>query len=576
MPKPKREDTPAELARLLTAIEASGDLLYDWDLATDELVWTGSVQRLFGDGLVGLPESGEAVQGRIHPEDLPHCISARADHFANLGDYDCEYRLRRSDGHFHWVHDRGAVKRSATGTPCRMVGVMRLVTRRKQHEARLEYLARFDDLTGQFNKLRVKEALDKALQDCAEGGRGGSYLILGLDRMGLINTVYGHEAGDRVIFEIAQRLDREIGQGGVIGRLHSDRFGIVLPQREKQQSLETAERLLQVIRQSPVDTGSREVHVSASAGLVHFPAQGNTSYDVITKGDAALFKAKSDARDEVVVYEMTEAQRRDHLDNMNVGEEVKLALKEDRLSFVYQPVVDANSGEVRFYECLLRMRAPNGELIPANRFVPIVESLGLIRTIDRRALQLAIRDLEANPDVNLALNISGLTAADHAWLRTLTGQLKNRPDLAHRMIVEITETAALQDIEESAKFVSVIRELGCRVAIDDFGAGYTSFRYLKALTVDLVKIDGSFSREIDKSAENQLFVRNLLDLARGFGLLTVAEYVERVEEAAYLRREGVELLQGHLYGKPQESLPEAAKGRGNSRSAKPGLESIAG
>ncbi len=555
MPTADSEESLAELARLLTVIEASGDLLYDWDLTSDRLVWTGATPRLFGESKTGFPEVGEAFQGRIHPEDLPHCVSARVDHISGLGEYDCEYRVRRADGRFQWVHDRGTVKRAANGTPNRMVGVLRLVTRRKQHEAKLEYLAGFDDLTGQFNKLRIREALDQALSE-GESGQAGAFLTIGLDRMGLINAVYGHEAGDRVIFEIAQRLEREFGEGGVIGRLDSDRFGVVLTECTEEQALEISERLLHAIRHYPVEIGSRAVHVSASAGLVLYPAQGDASFDIITKGDAALLRAKTAARDGVALYELTEAQRQDQLDHMNVGEEVKLALKEDRLAFAYQPLVDAETGEIRCYECLLRMRSPSGDTVPAHRFVPVVESLGLVRTIDRRALELVFRDLESHPDIELALNISGLTATDRSWLRLLKSRLKERPDLARRLIVEITETAALQDIEESASFVSIIRQLGCRVAIDDFGAGYTTFRYLKALTVDLVKIDGSFTRDIDASSENQLFIRNLLDLARGFGLLTVAECVERPEEAAYLRREGVDLLQGHLFGMPLDALPQ--------------------
>jgi EAL domain-containing protein (putative c-di-GMP-specific phosphodiesterase class I) len=176
--------------------------------------------------------------------------------------------------------------------------------------------------------------------------------------------------------------------------------------------------------------------------------------------------------------------------------------------------------------------------------------LGLIRAIDRHGLDLALGDLENHPDIHLAMNISGLTAADRSWLRALTMHLKDRRDLAERLIIEITETAALHDIEETARFVSAVRDLGCRVAVDDFGAGYTTFQHLKSLTVDVVKVDGSFVKGIRDSEENQLFLRNLLSLARSFGLDTVAECVESAEDAEYLMREGVDLLQGYYFGKP--------------------------
>ncbi len=551
----KREDNQTELARVLSAIEASGDVLYDWDLATDRLQWTGAVSRLFGDGPEACPRSGDEVHGRINPEDLPRRMSALSMLFSAAGEYDCEYRIRTGGGGFQWVHDRGAAELSPTGVPLRMVGVLRLVTRRKQHEARLEYLANFDGLTGHFNKLRLREALEQALAQGLRFDQGGAFIAIGLDRMGRINAAYGHEAGDRVVFDIAQRLDHTLRNADVIGRLDSDRFGVVLSLCSEEQAHRAAERVLQAVRQAPVKVGGRQIHVSASIGLVLFPDHAKTSFDVITKAEGALMAAKAAGRDCIRVYEMTEEQRRDHLDSMTVGEEVKLAIKDNRLSFAYQPVVDAKSEQVRFYECLLRMRTPGGALVPANRFVPVVEQLGLMRNLDRRALDLAINDLETHPDIGLALNISGLTAADRSWFRTLIGRLKEQRDVARRLVVEITETAALQDLEESASFVAAVRDLGCKVAIDDFGAGYTTFRHLKTLTVDIVKIDGSFVRNISGSVENQIFLRNLLSLARTFGLATVAECVESAEDAAYLKREGVDLLQGYYFGKPQVHPP---------------------
>ena len=238
---------------------------------------------------------------------------------------------------------------------------------------------------------------------------------------------------------------------------------------------------------------------------------------------------------------------------MELGEEVTVALKEDRLVFAYQPVVDAVSHEVRYYECLLRMLAPDGTVISAGAFVPVVEQLGLMRALDRHTLDLVVRDLENYSDVTLAFNISGVTAADRGWLRAIVTHLKDRRDLANRMIVEITETAALLDIDDTARFVSVLRDLGCEVSIDDFGAGYTTFRHLKALTVDVVKIDGSFVHDLAHSTENQLFIRNLLSLARSFNLVTVAECVETNEEAAILSSEGVNMLQGYFFGRPELS-----------------------
>ena len=540
----------SRFVRLRAAIEAAGDLAYDWELATDRIEWIGRVDALFGPGEADSPESGDRLNGRINPEDLPARMHALSEHFAGERTYDCEYRVRNANGEFHWVHDRGAVQISGEGTPQRMVGTLRLVTERKRHEAQLEQLANYDELTGHFNKLRLREALDYALSYCQRYSQPGSFMAVGLDQLDRINSAYGCETGDLVLIEVARRLDECLRTSDVIGRLGSDRFGVILTSCPSEQAQAIAERIIQGVRQRPIIAGDDRLHITVSVGIVRYPEQARTSFDVIAKAEGALLKAKQAGRDCVHAYEMSEAQRRSQRANLELGEAVTEALKDDRLVFAYQPVVDARTAAVRYYECLLRMIGPDGSLIPAGRFVPVVEQLGLIRALDRRALDLALADLERHPDIILAFNISGITAADRGWLRALVSRLKDRREIAGRLMIEITETAALHDLEDSARFVSILRDLGCQVAVDDFGAGYTTFRHLKALTVDVVKIDGSFVRDLARSEENQLFIRNLLSLAHNYNLITVAECVETAEEAEILAEQGVDLLQGYYFGRP--------------------------
>ncbi|MEE8499430.1 MAG: EAL domain-containing protein [Kiloniellales bacterium] len=550
-----RNDGLAELERLRAAIEASGDIAYDWDLATDRIDWVGRVIEVFGAGSTAVPQSGDRFSGRINPEDLPVRLHALSAHFAGTALYDCEYRVRGAKGEFQWVHDRGAVQLSPSGTPMRMAGTLRLITQRKQEEAQLERQANYDELTGHFNKLRLREALDYALAYSQRYGQPGAFLAVGIDQLDRINTAFGCETGDKVLVEVAQRLEQSLRTTDVIGRLGSDRFGVVLGYCSHDDAILIAERIIQMIRQNPVVTTEARVHATVSVGIVYFPEQSKTCFDVITKAEAALLKAKSAGRDCVEAYRMSEEQRRNYRANMELGDQVTEAIKDDRLVFAYQPIVDAVSHEVRYYECLLRMHSPDGRLIAAGEFVPVVERLGLMRALDRRALDLTLRDLEQYPDITLAFNISGVTAADRGWLRTFIARLKDRSELASRLLVEITETAALHDLEDSARFVSIMRDLGCQVAVDDFGAGYTTFRHLKALTVDVVKIDGSFVRNLAASPENQLFIRNLLSLARAFNLVTVAECVETAEDAEILVREGVNMLQGYYFGRPEIAPP---------------------
>jgi EAL domain-containing protein (putative c-di-GMP-specific phosphodiesterase class I) len=242
-----------------------------------------------------------------------------------------------------------------------------------------------------------------------------------------------------------------------------------------------------------------------------------------------------------------------------VGAMVKAALRQERLFFAFQPVVCAATGAVDYFECLLRMHDEAGNTVPTAEFIATIEHHRLIGLIDRFAMEKAVEELGRHPGVRLGFNVSGLTACDRPWLRLLIERLRSRPDLAHRLVVEITETAALYDLDESARFVDSLRQAGCRVALDDFGAGHTSLRHLQSLAVDIVKIDGSFVRSLTASAEKRVFLRHLLGLARGFGLGTVAECVETAEDAALLRAEGVGYLQGYHIGPPTTQRPWLAR-----------------
>ncbi|HWI28371.1 MAG TPA: GGDEF and EAL domain-containing protein [Stellaceae bacterium] len=536
--------------RLEAALTAAGDVAYDWDLATDAIDWHGSVTAMLGIADVGVIATGRALAGRLNPDDLLLRQQRLNAHWTRRATFDCEFRVRVENGGFAWVHDRGTAVFDGDGRPVRMHGIWRLITGRKAQELRLEHAANYDELTGHFNKKRLREALDHIVSSSLRSGSAGAYLAVGIDKLTAVNDALGHEAADAVIVAVGQRLDRCLRVSDVIGRVGGDRFGIVLANCPEEHVAIAAEKILTAVSHAPIMTASGPVYVTVSIGSATFPEQAKTSYEVMTRAETALAEAKRAGRNCFIPYRLSEEQRRQHRMGMALGERVQRALRENRLVFAYQPVVDANGGGVDYYECLLRMIAEDGSVVSAAEFVPIIEQLGFIRVIDRYVLELAVSEVEAHPGICLGFNISGLTATDYSWLRAVTTLLKGRPELARRLVVEITETAALHDIEESARFVGSLRELGCRIALDDFGAGFTSLRHLQALAVDTVKIDGSFVRNLGQNYDNQVFLRHLVGLASGLGLSTVAECVETAHEAAILRREGVGLLQGYYFGKP--------------------------
>lgn len=545
---------------LRSALLAAGDVVYEWDLTTDKIEWVGPTFEFFGTDKIEPYSVGEHYHGRINPEDLPFRLKLLSDHYLDRDPFDCEYRVRRADGRMCWVHERGFADFDDDGQPIRMRALLRLIDDRKQNEARLEHLANFDELTGHLNRSRLRDALHHAMAHSIRYQTDGAFLCVGLDKLSMINDAYGYLAADAVIVGAGQRLEKAMRECDTIGRIGGDVYGLVLGHCPEPEMSRVADKILRMFREQPIQTPVGPIHVSVSIGGVAFPSYVQTPAEAMTRAEAGLREAKGQGRDCHSFYHLTDEQRSEHRRDIVLGKQVKEAVKDGRLTLAYQPVVVAGTGAVAFYECLLRIRTEDGGLMAAGEFIPVVERLGLSRMIDRRVLELGVQELTKDPEVCLALNISGLTASDQSWLRRLISLVGGHPEIASRLTVEITETAAIQDIEESARFVTTVRDLGCKVALDDFGAGYTSFRHLKALTVDVVKIDGSFVRDIATNRDNRLFVRTLVGLAKGFGLETVAECVEDRVSADILAEEGADYLQGFYFAKPEleRSWPQLA------------------
>ncbi len=525
--------------------------MFDWNLADDRLSWSGPTGDVLGMGDPSVLCSGEEFLRRVHPEDLAvrmHAVSLNLDHGTVV---NCDYRLRGDDGQFRWINERSAARKGADGRATKLAGVIRNVTGLKESEQQLRFLADHDALTGQFNRLRLRDVLQRVLEDSVlDGAGGGGFLLVGIDKLDMFADFYGEEITDTVVLDLSRRVEQCLRAGDIVGRVGFDRFAVVLPRYSEGQVIQVAGRILAAVRGTPVATTQGGLHVTASAGATFFPSLATTAQDAVSQADAALRNAQRLGSDCFSEFADVRAPSISSFDSFMIAEQVHRAIRDNRILLAYQPVVDARTGAVAFYECLARMASEDGNLVPAAAFVPIVEEMGLMRLIDRRVLEIGINSLLQNSDLRLAINVSGLTVIDPTWLRTLCDRLLKRRDVAERLTLEITETVALDDIAESAAFVRTLGELGCRVALDDFGAGFTSFRHLRALNVDMVKIDGSFVQNMAENPDNQIFLRALLDLANGINVATVAECVETEEEAQILRDQGVDYLQGFYLGRP--------------------------
>lgn len=463
--------------------------------------------------------------------------------------YSCEYRMIGDDGGTAWVEERGGW--IGLGPGRRLIGIVRSIDGQKRREERLAWLAENDELTGLLNRPYLRKRVEDWIAESRHAPKSGAYLLAGIDDLGAVNNDFGFEVADELIVEIGQRLACVIGAQDLIGRVAGTKFGILVDEAEPMKLREICNKLTNVVRARVIDTKRGGIAASICIGAVQLPDDAQGSAAAMARAEAALDQAKRQGKSSWAAFSETTDTVTTRRRNTHLSDVILTALNERRVRLAFQPIV-ADIGDVPSkFECLIRMRAEDGREVPAPEFIPAAERLGLVHLLDRRVLELATNTLAVCPHVRLAVNVSMETVKDPVWAEGYLAHLRGNAHLARRVTVELTETQVIDAIEASIEFVTELKKLGASFAIDDFGAGYTSFRNLKALAIDTLKIDGSFVTGVAASRENQLFVRTLLDLARNFGMETVAEWVDNEADAMLLKGLGVDYLQGYLIGKPE-------------------------
>ncbi len=550
--------TVEDAERLHLAIAGAGVVAFNWTVADDRILWDGAVDMLPPQVGSGKKSYGRNLLGAINSEArqrFTHIINSRT---LEPVPFEIDVEMPSAMGSL-WFVLVGARTANSEGVSERLSGIVREITERKHETNRLMYLATRDELTGHLNRNSLRAELAEAIATAQREERHCGFLVASIDRLAIINDSYGFDTAEEVIVAVGERLARALRTSDVIGRTAGNKFGVILKNCTENDIIAVAERLRAAVRGDFVDTRSGRVAVTSSVGAVWLPGSAASSQEAMLRAEEALERARATGRDGFVMYRRCEQREGARLRLMSVADEVVSALKEDRLVFAYQPIVDAVTRRPVEYECLLRMVHRDGSIAPAGQFIPAAEQLGLVRLVDRRALEMAVATLYAHPEINLSVNVSGTTSQDSAFLQAFVDYVRANSAVAERLVVELTETAALHHFEENVQFVSRLRDMGCRVAIDDFGAGYTSFRNLQMLRVDKVKIDGSYVVSLATSPENQIFVRTLVDLAKNFNLKTTAEWVGSEQEADLLEGFGVDQFQGFYFGEPCLK-PEWCKG----------------
>jgi diguanylate cyclase (GGDEF)-like protein len=550
------------LPKASTILASLGQAAFVWDIATDAITWSDHARAVFSDIPAALLAKGAEFSKLIEPERtiradaLAHSPPA---HGAEGAPYRIEYGVRTSTSEpVLWIEETGRWFAGPDGRPLRAQGIVRINNERHARDEQLLKLSRHDPLTGELNRTHLIASLAETIEESARFRTSCAFMLIGIDHLARINDAFGFDVADAVISEVAQRVRSRLRGGDVLGRFSGNKFGLILKNCTVDDMNVAAERFLAGIRDEVVPTKSGPVSVTASIGAVSVPRYARDANEAINRAHETLDMAKHRRSGSFSVWRPNverDAQRRV---NIRVTDEIVTALNERRIVMAFEPVVEPHSRNTAFYECLIRMEQDDGQVLLAPDIVPVAEKLGLIRLVDHRVLELVVAELAAAPNVELSLNISPETTMDPDWWASIESLMRAHPGVAERLIVEITETVAIQDIDDLRGFVTRLKNFGSRIAIDDFGAGYTSFRNLRKLGVDIVKIDGAFVQNIARSADDRAFVQTLIDLARRLQIKTVAEWVQDEEAAVMLRDWGCDYIQGRLIGLASSERPWGA------------------
>jgi len=421
-------------------------------------------------------------------------------------------------------------------------------------EAQLRYIADHDSLTGLLDRRRFRSELDQYVSFSARYGGQGAVMIIDIDGLKTVNDSLGHHAGDVLIRRVAGIMRERVRATDIVARLSGDEFAVLMPQTDTAGAMQLGEDLrAQVAESAPAAPEGDGATISV--GITMFGGEHGVGAEaVLLAADQAMYRAKEEGRNQIALFQDPGEPRRQQQRRQTTSARIRDALTHDRLSLHTQPIHDLASGGVERYELLLRMTGEDGELLPAASFIEAAERSGMVQELDRwvvvRALELlAGREKEASP-VSLHVNLSGASVADLSVLEFIERRLDEGEADPALCTFELTETPRDHNYEAAAGFADRLTEFGCQVAIDDYGAGFGPFHYLKSIPFDLIKIDGSFIRDMPNSDADQLTVQAIVQIARGLGKTTIAEYVQDDVTIQMLREYGVDMAQGYHLGRP--------------------------
>lgn len=523
---------------LLTAI---GAVPYDWNIAGDTLAWGMNVGDVFGLRDTRGIATGKAYSRLVHPrspssrEVLLQALSTGA---VGRG---VPYRLRyyiTLPGGLAEVEDIGRWFAGPGGLPARARGLVHIILADEAVAAQTQ---------GRGGNGAREELLD-GMRRAGADGRQRALLVLSVGLSDASGAVF--EPGDEAMRLMLAQVKSVLHGQDILSRYEFNRAGLLIEGQDEEEIAKSARDLASLVAATPLIMGQRQMRLTLACGGALIPRPAGDPGEVLRRCEAACEEAAR-ARAHFVLAKGAGAEASPKTSKRAAADEMVDALGEGRVLLARQPVIASGTGRVVFNEAFLRMRRTDGHIVSAGAAVPLFEALGWIDMIDRRVLELAFEDLAREPELCLSVNVSAATLRGSAWHELLSGALTKHPSLAGRLIVELPEAQAVQDLAATVRAFDDLRARGVRTAIDDFGAGHITLQHLRELKVDILKIDGAFVQSIGPSSNGNVFVRALIKFARDLGIETAAEWVRDEESARLLTGWGVTYLQGDHIGVAQ-------------------------
>ena len=538
------------------ALDSTGDGVWDWYIQTGVEYFSRRCKEIYGFAEDEVADRSDALDGRTHPDDLDQMQRDRQAHFkGETATYTNEHRILCKDGTWKWVLTRGMViSRDTQGLPLRMIGTHTDISDRKNAEAKVWRQAHFDALTGLPNRRMLRQRLDADIQRCQQSGQELAILFIDLDHFKEVNDTLGHDNGDLLLVQAAQRILDCVTENDTVARMGGDEFTVALCDAQNTQQVEAVmQRILESLA-CAFQLGSEQVFVSASIGVAQYPINATLVEDLFKHADQALYVAKGAGRNRFSFF--TPALQEAAQLRARLAADLRVALQHEQFELLYQPIVHLASDQVYKAEALLRWHHPQRGTVSPAQFIPIAESTGLIIDMGEWVFHQAARQVAQwravyGNNFQISINKSPVQfqrpEKNHdAWSAHLQSMGLDGSSIA----VEITEGLLLDTNDDVTQQLRALRASGIAVSLDDFGTGYSSLTYLQKFDIDFIKIDQSFVRNLKPASTDMALCKAIILLAHDLGMQVVAEGVETAEQRDLLMAAGCDFGQGYWFARP--------------------------